>query len=376
MMEKNRGYWCVDGEYYTNKVKAIIAAQWRQLGPEDISFHYNDQWWDQAQWHVEPSQTLEELYAARARQLREKYKTIIIRFSGGPDSTNIIKTFVDNNIKIDVIALNTWLQPGVDHFLEYQNIEKKLIAVPFLEKLKKQGVEFRVVSNDYYPTLSILGDDPGWIFEIDAPRFFQMDICAHRALTTPEFDQWDDASTAVVTGIDKPKVILKEGKIWVWSLPDILHPLINPCNQMIPEPFYWTADMPELPIKQAHIVKNYFKNNIHEMYSMDEKNFIAGNKKTLVPKIYQKYYGRDARPDDKEPFWDLDHMLMRYKNFQANQPRGNGTDWQFHKSSWFKVWKDGIDLADRLIDTQFKNTNSIWENGLKQVLTKPRWLGK
>jgi hypothetical protein len=104
-MEKNRGYWLVEDEYYTNKVNAIIAAQHRNLGPEGITFHYNDEYWDQIKWHIEPTETLKELYIQRAKQLRKKYKTLILRFSGGADSYNILRTFVDNNIKLDVVAI-------------------------------------------------------------------------------------------------------------------------------------------------------------------------------------------------------------------------------------------------------------------------------
>lgn len=374
--DKNRGYWQVDGEYYPNKVRAIIAAQHRGLGPDGITFHYNDQWWDQARWDIEPAQSLQELYVARARQLRERYKTLIIRFSGGADSMNIIRTFVDNNIKIDVIALNTWQQPDADPWLCTQNIEKKLVALPYVEKLKAQGVEFELVVNDYYPTLSVLGDDPAWIFDIDAPRFNLMDICAHRALTTSEFDRWNDPSTAVVAGIDKPKVYMREGKIWFWSQGDIWHSLVNKANNMIPEPFYWTADMPEIPIKQSHVVKQFFQAHPDLMKTWDGKLFRAGSKPNLIPLIYPHYFGDQDPTQSKMPGWDHDDILTRYRNYNDNAPRGHGTDWQFHKSPYFKVWKDGIDLADRLIDRRFKNTDSIWENGLCHIMTKPRWLGK
>jgi hypothetical protein len=219
-MHKNRGYWCVDNEYYDNKVKAIIAAQHRNLGPDDITYHYNDVWWDQIDWTSEPTESVEELYVKRAQQLREKYKTIIIRLSGGADSTNILRTFVDNNIKVDVVAMNEWHEPGTDPWLPTINIEKKLLAKPLVEQLIKNGAQFEVITNDFSSTISVLGNDPAWIFDIDAPKFSLIDITAHRALTTPEFDQWNDPSTAVIVGVDKPKVFCKQRKIWYFSMPD------------------------------------------------------------------------------------------------------------------------------------------------------------
>lgn len=376
--DKNRGYWQVDGEYYTNKVRAIIAAQHRGLDHDAISYHYNDPWWDEVDWADEPTQSLDDLYLSRAQQLRDKYKTLILRFSGGADSTNIIRTFVENKIKIDIVALNTWMHPSqTDPWLSTQNIEKKLVTLPFVEKLKAEGTEFKIIVNDYSPTIDVLGDDPGWIFDIDSPRFMLTDICAPRACTTEEFSAYDDETTAIIVGIDKPKVVCKQNKIWYWTQADLWHSLINQTNKMITEPFYWTADMPAIPIKQSHVVKKFFQNNRAMMLSTQTQDeFRAGNKSHLVPLIYPKYYGHLDPTQNDLSYWDHDKILLAYKNQKACAPRGCGIDWEFHKHPKFGIWKKGIDLADRLIDRRFKNENSIWNDGLKQILSKPRWLGK
>jgi hypothetical protein len=376
-MRKNRGYWLVDDEYYTNKVNAIIAAQHRGLGPEAITFHYNDEWWDQVDWSIEPNESLQELYVQRARQLREKYETLILRYSGGADSTNILRTFVDNSIKIDVIAMNEWHMDGIEPRLCTINVEKKLLAKPQLDKALAQGAKFEVITNDYSPTFGqALGNDPAWIFDIDAPKFTGIDITAHRALTTPEFDQWNSPTTGVIVGIDKPKVYCKEGKIWYFSMPDHLHTMHNPANNMTPEPFYWTADMPTLVVKQCHVVKNYWRNHIDKLVvSADRVRTIMGKPK-LVPLIYPEYYGELDPHAETLPYMDHDDINSKYRNGNDIAPRGWGKDWQIHKSPHFKTWKAGIDLADRLIERKFKNKDSIWENGLKFIHTKARWLGK
>jgi hypothetical protein len=376
-MEKNCGYWLVDDEYYTNKVNAIIAAQHRGLGPEAISFHYNDEWWDQANWSVEPTESLQEIYVQRARQLREKYETLILRFSGGADSNNILQTFVNNDIKIDIIAMNEWHMAGIDPRLCTINVEKKLSAKPLLDHAIARGAKFEVVTNDYSPTFGqAVGDDPAWIFDISAPKFSCIDITAHRALTTPEFDQWNSPTTGVIVGVDKPTVYLKKGKIWYFSMPDLLHTMHTRVTQMISEPFYWTADMPKIVIKQCHVVKNYWRDHLDKLaVSTDGVQSING-KTRIIPLVYPECYG-DLDPHAmKLPYWDHDHMNSKYKNGNFTAPRGWGWDWQLHKSPHFKTWQAGIDLADRLIERQFKNKDSIWENGLKTLHTQPRWLGK
>lgn len=376
-MDKNRGYWCVDNEYYDNKVKAIIAAQHRALGPDDITYHYNDQSWNKFDWSQEPDESLQELYVARARQLREKYKTLILRFSSGADSTNILRIFVDNNIKLDVVAMNEWHLPGIDPMLCTINIEKKILGKPLLEKLLQQGAKFQVVVNNFSSTLEdALGDDPAWIFDIDAPKFSCIDITAYRALTTPEFDQWDHSTTGVIVGVDKPRLWCSKGKIWYFSMPDTLHSMHNVANNMIPEPFYWTADMPEIVIKQSHVVKQFWKNHLDKLGGSTELLQIPNKKQQIIPLIYPSYYGDIDPFAEKLPYNDHEDINLKYKNGNGSAPRGWGWDWQFHKSPYFKIWKDGINLADRLIDRQFKDKDSIWENGLKPYYTKPRWIGK
>ena len=376
-LSKNRGYWRVNGECFDNKVKAILAAQHQELGFDDVSYHYNDEWYDQHDWSVEPKETLEELYLKRAQQLREKYKTLILRYSGGADSLNILRTFVDNNIKLDIVTMNEWHAPGENPWLSVANIEKKLIAKPFVEDLVKQGAKFKVIVNDFSPTISVLGSDPGWIFDIDAPRFNCIDITAHRACTTEEFEEWNDPSTAVIVGVDKPKVWVRNGgKIWYFSQNDTLHSMHNRADHMIPEPFYWSADLPELVIKQCHVVKNYWRHHLDKVDITENDKQSIQKKTQLIPLIYPKYYGHLDPHASELPYWDHDDITSQYRNGNHQSPRGYGWDWEFHKSPYFKVWKDGIDLADRIIHRRFKTKDTIWENGLLVCRTKSRWLGK
>jgi len=377
MMEKNRGYWLIDDEYYTIKVNAIIAAQHRGLGPEAISFHYNDEWWDQVNWGVEPDESLQELYIQRARQLREKYETLILRYSGGSDSNNVLQTFIDNDIKLDVIAMNEWHLAGTEPRLCAMNVERKLLAWPLLDQAIARGAKFEVITNDFSPTFGqAIGNDPAWIFDIDAPKFSSVDIANAQSMTTPEFDQWNSSTTGVIVGVDKPRIHLKEGKIWYFSMPDLLHTIFKPVNKMIPEPFYWTADMPELVVKSCHVVKNYWRNHMDRFAgAIGGVQSITG-KPQLVPLIYPEYYGDLDPHAEKLPYWDHEIIIRNYTNNNSTAPRGTCADWQIHKSPHFATWKDGIDLADRLIERKFKNKDSIWENGLKTIYTKHRWLGR
>jgi len=373
-MEKNRGYWSVDNQYYTNKVRAILAAQQCNLDYGAISFHYNDEWWNQVDWSVEPNESLQELYIQRARQLREKYETLILRFSGGADSTNILRTFVENDIKLDVVSINMWYQEGVDPWIQPSNIEKRDIAIPFATRLKEQGADFELVISNFSSTFASIGNGPDWILNIDAPRFTSIDISAHKAISTPEYAKWDRTSTAVITGIDKPQIWCRHEKIWYFSISDGLHTMHHKSNEMIQEPFYWTADFPKLIVKQCHSSKNYYQQHLDKLVKACDA-LTAFNKQDYIPLIYPKYYGH-LTPGEPLPYYDMSVDAMKFKKNNLCAPRGTGFDFALEKLPNYNTWKQGIELADNLIDRRFKNKNSIEEDGLMPIFTKPRWLGK
>ena len=127
---------------------------------------------------------------------------------------------------------------------------------------------------------------------------------------------------------------------------------------MIVEPFYWTADLPSLPCKQAHVVKKYYQS--HKNVAIHSRM-----KQHVVPILYPKYFQFDS--GDPLPYVNVRHN---------NGPRCGIVDADIEKMPIFDAWQKGIDLADQLIDRRFKNLDSIWQDNLKVILSKQRWLGK
>jgi len=364
-MLKNKGYWRVKDELFENKILAILSAQKQNLGPEDISFHYNDEWWDRADWTVEPQQSLEELYLTRALQLREKYKTLILRLSGGADSFNILFTCLENNIPIDVIAVNTYTQHiNVDHQNHRASLEKINNVFPYLETLKNQGVNFVLKDLDTSYLFDLV-KDPEWIFKINAPRFRLVEIQAPRTSAHPDLKEYDDESTCIISGIDKPWITCKQKKIWYFGFEDFIPCLVDPGHsKIVQEPFYYTADMPEITIKQSHVVKNYYKDKM----PVDCNEFFPWIKNQLVPLIYPKYW--KFTPGDPLPYFEVPVNPYLSINddivddqYEKNKPVYNG----HHQ---------GVELADRLIERRFKKSDNLKKDGLSAIYTKSRWLGK
>jgi hypothetical protein len=365
-MIKNKDYWAANGTYYENKLEAILAAQ--NTGT-DITFHYNDEYWDCADWSVEPTESLEDLYLKRAQSLRDRYKTLILRFSGGADSMNILRTCVDNNIKIDVIVTNTYVDHiNADPSTHPACLEKINIVYPFLDELEQQGVEFTRLNIDNSWCFNLV-EDPDWIFKINAPRFRLVEIQSPRTVLHPALAQYNSADTCIISGLDKPRVNYEHGKIWYYSMPDLYSCQSHPrLNDIVQEPFYSTADMPELIIKQCHVVKQYAQNNPELLAQWDNHTFNQ-RKEFLVPILYPKYF--DFAPGATLPYY---HVSVAGNH----GPWDNIVDFDYNKNpAVYQGHQQGIDLVDRLVEQRFKSKgDTIRNDGLVRFYTKRRWLGR
>ena len=71
----------------------------------DTVYCFNEPTFKLIDWTVEPPQTLKQLYTERCQQLRDKYEYLILSYSGGADSHEILYTFFENDIFIDEIQV-------------------------------------------------------------------------------------------------------------------------------------------------------------------------------------------------------------------------------------------------------------------------------
>jgi hypothetical protein len=105
-------------------------------------------------------------------------------------------------------------------------------------------------------------------------------------------------STCVLYGIDKPKMCIKDQKWYLYFLDlQANHSNHVPDNytNITNEYFYWTPDLPELVIKQAHTIKNWFSlpQNTHLQYLARWPNSSIAHRtayeQMVKPLIYPDY---------------------------------------------------------------------------------------
>ena len=91
--------------YSENKENSFDNRIDADMHQDPCFLYYYDKEFASSDWKTEPKKSLKELYKERAEQIRAKYAYLILAFSGGHDSTQVLETFYYNNIHIDEILL-------------------------------------------------------------------------------------------------------------------------------------------------------------------------------------------------------------------------------------------------------------------------------
>ena len=270
MIDFNRfGYYRVGEISVYSKIEALEIAQRHNL---PITWHYNDEIFDLHDWTIEPEKSLEQFYLERSQQIRDRYDYIVLFYSGGADSHNMLESFLRAGVKIDEIASFHSLSADGDRQSAF-NREIFETAIPFVESLKSDGR----LPNTTIHRLIDMGDiitrfchDINWM---DFPYLVSSTISINnvaRANLRKYIIDWSELINqgkrlVLVWGHDKPR-IMSDGPRFFLNFMDIFDNCISVAIQQSSPPgwfdemFYSTPDLPELVIKQAHVIKRFLEN--------------------------------------------------------------------------------------------------------------------
>jgi hypothetical protein len=270
------GFFEVNGVKTFSKYEAWQTAQQHNISTDDIKFNFNDDQMSQYDWNVEPSASLSELYAQRARQIRETYDYVVLFYSGGIDSQVILNTFYKNNIKIDEIICCGNKTYQTESSKLNQEIFGK--AIPYLDtiNLRKFGTKFtyidigELIVNQFndpfhfeYFMYYFNGPFPPWYMAYKSPMF-KLQNQNHVDISN------SGKKICYMWGYDKPNMFELDGK-WCFKFTDSVSDfgvrsyfyktmIGGPLANFYDEPFFVTPDLPELTIKQCHVVTATLKN--------------------------------------------------------------------------------------------------------------------
>lgn len=101
-------HYQIGKQKFSTKLFALYARE--KLQDKQITWHFPN--WENSLSKIdttkEPEESLQDLYLRRAIQLRNEYDYLILHYTGGDDSHQILETFMLNNIFIDEIAVHTY----------------------------------------------------------------------------------------------------------------------------------------------------------------------------------------------------------------------------------------------------------------------------
>ena len=261
------GYFSVNNFRTFSRSEALELQH--KLG-HPVQYHFNDDVYGSIDWSIEPLESIQDLYFQRARQIREKYDYLVLMFSGGADSYNVLMSFVHAGVKLDEIAHLTYYKADKDK-KSFMNREIFETAYPTALELKKNNPVFK-------DTVIREIDLTDLTAEVMSKKLYDFDYYAN-ALCSP----WHATRTFIREKLSAYKKMCAERRVvfihgaekihqiqfrkghFYYAFHECTSETVNARVQHLAreeehdEFFYCTPDAPLITIKQCHLIKKFLK---------------------------------------------------------------------------------------------------------------------
>lgn len=364
--------WYEVGEQrYYNKIEALLA---QQSTNQPIKWNVTDSDYAQHKWDVEPLESLDELYAQRAQHIRNRYDYLVLHFSGGSDSANILETFIRNKIHLDEVIIRGSIS---------QSSEKSgvLTATDIYAECKSQAFPLaKWVKENHMPHLRITVVDTvdminayyknnaNWV-ELGVTGFTPSGHMKNNFDTlAPHYAQLAEQGKKIahVVGIDKPRIFRHKNYFYTRYADSYLGEYwastghkITPYPQYF-ELFYWGKNAIKLQIKQLHLLKQHIKKYsipdhvFNHSLTRPYENFIA----SIIYNRTLPLLAESGKKKSNSIITSRDHWFSK----------------DTHRDSYVN-WHKGADYIKTLIKPRWFDNNGFWEGGLQGIWSKPYYLG-
>lgn len=354
-MNKKLGYYTCAGLEFESKIQACLHAV---TTGKDVKWHFNDDIFSKHNWGIEPELSLDALYDLRSKQIREKYDYVVLSYSGGADSHNILMSFVRQGLHIDEIVVNNMEQANKQFTeLNVNNVDPKNAAAEYhlqtlprlkeiASKIPRTKITVCDLSNHLFDYMNS-AKDASWVLNrkegLNAANVTRFNYL-HFSEVRKQFDK--QKSMVLLVGVDKPRCYIRNGEFFIRftdraaniiPIPEHLNEYTNSTVEL----YYWSPDSLDILTKQAHIVKRWLQFNPSMAHLFDSDAMAAD------PKIFRHYHER----------------LLRTIVY---------TTWD---NNWFqtdKAVKDWTSEFDQWFEDGYSNTKAygIWLEGINFVKDK------
>ena len=346
------------GEYRT--YSRMEAIEYSANSKKKIHWNYNDEVFSKVNFSKEIDISLNELYKLRCRQIRNSYDYVVLFYSGGSDSHNMLMQWINSDCKLDEVATLVSLE-GSKVKNNYGNIEQYFVAIPNIIALSEKYkfnytvIDFSKFIMDYIATNA---RHEHILYDIN---FNMSPNNIAKSLLRYNVDKWKNLilsgkKVCFLWGMEKLSISNRDGNNYL-KFKDRYDCVLSPIVQRnynigwYDEFFSITPDLPELMIKQCNIIKNFFKirnTNLHSIlsYYQQEPSSRGYNKRLNL------YLSDDGYRKLLYPHWDL-NTLSRGKS--ASTSKSPQDDWIWNGNM---TQKDIFLDSHKIFETKTLNTSS------------------
>lgn len=355
------GFYTCNGQTFDSKIQAYLyGAQVKQR----VEWDFNNELFRKHDWTVEPEETLDQLYNARARQLREQYDYIILSYSGGADSHNILMSFIRQGLHIDEIVVNTMEKANSKFTVinptvlnpEHAAAEHRLNTIPRLKEVEhlipRTKINILDLSDNLFQSLETAGN-ASWVLDkreglnpLGATRFNYI----HFSEVRKRFDR--EKTIALILGIEKPRTMIANGAFYTRfsdrsaNIVTVAEHIKEYDNSTV-EFFYWSPDCLPLLTKQAHVIKRWLEADPEKqkLWSVESVNklYRTVHERILRTLLYTTWDNNFWQADKATKDWysEFDTWFIEgYKGTKAND-----------------IWWEGINYVKNNLPTFMLNYN-------------------
>lgn len=361
LADEDRFYYQVGPRRFTDKIQAILHAEETGQFPH---FCCHDDIYSVYDWSQEPSEDLDVLYTRRAQELRQQYDYLVLHFSGGSDSANILETFIRNRIPLDEILIRMPLE-SVDLNInntaaENTAAEVYFTALPLANLVKSQ----------YYPNLKITVKDSGDYvknyfrtldLKSDTSTITSISNLSPTSIQNADIDNLHKDLQGIaergrrighIYGTDKCPIYWNGTEYRVRFLDKTASLFFNNYRRTsidLPsykEAFYWAPSTAPIIIKQAHMIRKHIKAMGLDLGILEKLNGRARHN-FLASIIYRRTLPLPFSPEKSRAIGITSQDAYFFRDPNAE-----------HVQNWRRI----IDGLDQVIPVAWKHAGSMYND--------------
>ena len=352
-MNKKLGYYTCNGVEFSSKIRAAIYSE---ATNHPLKWHFNEEVFSKFPWHIEPEVSLSKLYDMRAKQIREEFDYIIVCYSGGSDSNNMVESFIRQGLHIDEIVSNYPIEASEKFLSTNPNDntssntinEFKFHTADRLNYIKNKcpNTKIKMLDTSNLVIKNLINtEDKYWVLnrkEVLNPGGTNQFNYTHFNDIRKQFDK--DKKIAMLVGIDKPRCQIIDNNFYLYFSDKVAN-IVNVDDYLTEYPnstpvyFYWDPENILALAKQAHTLLAWLKANPQYQKYWKTRDF------KTTREIHEPLLKSVLYSDTWDPNW--------YQAVKAANDWFCEIDYWFYKgyqgTKEFNVWKSGIDYLSKKI---------------------------